>query len=101
MRRVDAVRWVWITIFHLAHDWFVLIIYVANLAALQARGPRKHLKRLAAPSSWMLDKLSGTYVRFLSLDIFLVLSASRLPVPLPDPINSGSHSLFPSSSATG
>ncbi|CEH13628.1 40s ribosomal protein s4 [Ceraceosorus bombacis] len=25
------------------------------------RGPRKHLKRLAAPSSWMLDKLSGTY----------------------------------------
>ncbi|KAF8519042.1 40S ribosomal protein S4 [Hysterangium stoloniferum] len=27
----------------------------------QARGPKKHLKRLAAPSSWMLDKLSGTY----------------------------------------
>ncbi|KAF8202386.1 40S ribosomal protein S4 [Pholiota molesta] len=26
-----------------------------------ARGPKKHLKRLAAPSSWMLDKLSGTY----------------------------------------
>ncbi|ODV92550.1 hypothetical protein CANCADRAFT_30676 [Tortispora caseinolytica NRRL Y-17796] len=26
-----------------------------------ARGPRKHLKRLAAPSHWMLDKLSGTY----------------------------------------
>ncbi|ORX40971.1 ribosomal family S4e-domain-containing protein [Kockovaella imperatae] len=26
-----------------------------------ARGPRKHLKRLAAPSSWMLDKLGGTY----------------------------------------
>jgi len=25
------------------------------------RGPKKHLKRLAAPSSWMLDKLSGTY----------------------------------------
>lgn len=25
------------------------------------RGPRKHLKRLAAPSSWLLDKLSGTY----------------------------------------
>jgi hypothetical protein len=31
---------------------------------VQARGPKKHLKRLAAPSSWMLDKLSGTYVRF-------------------------------------
>ncbi|KAG8755946.1 40S ribosomal protein S4 [Serendipita sp. 396] len=26
-----------------------------------ARGPKKHLKRIAAPSSWMLDKLGGTY----------------------------------------
>ncbi|CAI5757538.1 unnamed protein product [Candida verbasci] len=26
-----------------------------------ARGPKHHLKRLAAPSHWMLDKLSGTY----------------------------------------
>lgn len=26
-----------------------------------ARGPKKHMKRLAAPSHWMLDKLSGTY----------------------------------------
>jgi len=26
-----------------------------------ARGPRKHLKRLNAPSHWMLDKLTGTY----------------------------------------
>jgi small subunit ribosomal protein S4e len=26
-----------------------------------ARGPRKHLKRLAAPKHWMLDKLSGRY----------------------------------------
>ncbi|GME66774.1 unnamed protein product [[Candida] boidinii] len=26
-----------------------------------ARGPKKHLKRLAAPSHWMLDKLSGVY----------------------------------------
>jgi small subunit ribosomal protein S4e len=25
------------------------------------RGPRKHLKRLAAPSHWMLDKLGGTW----------------------------------------
>ncbi|ODV87198.1 hypothetical protein CANARDRAFT_26624 [[Candida] arabinofermentans NRRL YB-2248] len=25
------------------------------------RGPKKHLKRLAAPNHWMLDKLSGTY----------------------------------------
>ncbi|CAK9780009.1 unnamed protein product [Cutaneotrichosporon oleaginosum] len=27
----------------------------------QGRGPKKHLKRLAAPSSWLLDKLGGTY----------------------------------------
>jgi len=26
-----------------------------------ARGPKKHLKRLAAPKHWMLDKLSGTF----------------------------------------
>jgi len=26
-----------------------------------ARGPKKHMKRIAAPSHWMLDKLSGIY----------------------------------------
>ncbi|KAJ1919667.1 40S ribosomal protein S4 [Mycoemilia scoparia] len=26
-----------------------------------ARGPKKHMKRLAAPKHWMLDKLTGTY----------------------------------------
>lgn len=26
------------------------------------RGPKKHLKRLAAPKHWMLDKLTGTWV---------------------------------------
>lgn len=26
-----------------------------------ARGPRKHLKRLAAPKHWMLDKMGGSY----------------------------------------
>ncbi|KAI5818707.1 putative 40S ribosomal protein S4 [Pyronema omphalodes] len=26
-----------------------------------ARGPKKHMKRLAAPSHWLLDKLSGSY----------------------------------------
>ncbi|KAK9171746.1 Ribosomal family S4e family protein [Cryptosporidium meleagridis] len=26
-----------------------------------ARGPKKHLKRVAAPSNWMLDKLTGVY----------------------------------------
>ncbi|KAF9927025.1 hypothetical protein BGZ67_007784, partial [Mortierella alpina] len=28
---------------------------------LEARGPKKHLKRLNAPKHWMLDKLTGTY----------------------------------------
>lgn len=26
-----------------------------------ARGPKKHLKRLVAPKSWMLDKLGGCF----------------------------------------
>ena len=26
-----------------------------------ARGPKKHLKRLAAPKHWMLDKLGGVF----------------------------------------
>ena len=25
------------------------------------RGPKRHLKRLAAPKSWMLDKLGGVF----------------------------------------
>jgi hypothetical protein len=29
---------------------------------LQARGLKKHLKRLNAPSHWMLDKLGGAFV---------------------------------------
>ncbi len=33
---------------------------------VQGRGPKKHLKRLAAPKHWMLDKLSGTYVSHVS-----------------------------------
>ncbi|KAM3135872.1 hypothetical protein pb186bvf_012001 [Paramecium bursaria] len=28
---------------------------------MQARGPKKHLKRIAAPKSWMLSKLGGIY----------------------------------------
>nr|SVE84252.1 EOG090X0615 [Daphnia pulex] len=30
-------------------------------ADFSARGPKKHLKRLAAPKSWMLDKLGGVF----------------------------------------
>src|SRR5216683_6077498 len=85
-----------------AHDRFVLLLHGANHAALQVRGPRKHLKRLAAPSSWMLDKLSGTYVRSLPPRVsFLVQCVSRPLVLLLVPINSGNPSLFPSSFATG
>ena len=29
---------------------------------IQARGPKKHMKRLAAPSHWMLSKIGGVYV---------------------------------------
>nr|SVE71044.1 EOG090X0615 [Daphnia similis]SVE71675.1 EOG090X0615 [Daphnia similis]SVE72307.1 EOG090X0615 [Daphnia similis] len=32
-----------------------------RLAMAAARGPKKHLKRLAAPKSWMLDKLGGVF----------------------------------------
>jgi hypothetical protein len=28
-------------------------------------GPKKHLKRLNAPSHWMLDKLGGVFVSFI------------------------------------
>lgn len=31
----------------------------------KARGPKKHLKRVAAPKHWMLDKLTGVFVSFL------------------------------------
>jgi len=34
----------------------IRVVYVK-----MARGPKKHLKRLAAPRHWMLDKLSGTW----------------------------------------
>ena len=33
---------------------------VFNLSNM-TRGPKKHLKRLAAPKSWMLDKLGGVF----------------------------------------
>lgn len=32
------------------------------LCQLQARGLKKHLKRLNAPKHWMLDKLGGAFV---------------------------------------
>jgi small subunit ribosomal protein S4e len=42
---------------------FILIYLAVRFSSLsQARGPKKHLKRLNAPKHWMLDKLSGRYV---------------------------------------
>ena len=40
-------------------------IYGVNIIPddlFQARGPKKHLKRIAAPKHWMLDKLGGVFV---------------------------------------
>ncbi|XP_013792874.2 40S ribosomal protein S4-like [Limulus polyphemus] len=35
-----------------------------------ARGPKKHLKRLHAPKSWMLDKLGGVFVSMFTVEIY-------------------------------
>jgi DNA phosphorothioation-dependent restriction protein DptG len=40
--------------------YFVLFIY-------QARGPKKHLKRLNVPKHWMLSKMDGIWVRLRSI----------------------------------
>lgn len=32
-----------------------------SMVFVKARGPKKHMKRMWAPSSWCLDKLSGVY----------------------------------------
>lgn len=48
-------------------SFFVHLLHLSSppfdlfLHATVVRGPKHHLKRLNAPSSWMLDKLSGTY----------------------------------------
>nr|SVE78857.1 EOG090X0615 [Daphnia lumholtzi] len=36
-------------------------LHACGVATDLARGPKKHLKRLAAPKSWMLDKLGGVF----------------------------------------
>ncbi|POS82901.1 putative 40S ribosomal protein S4-B, partial [Erysiphe pulchra] len=35
--------------------------YLEKFAVTMGRGPKKHQKRLSAPSHWLLDKLSGAY----------------------------------------
>ncbi|CDW96668.1 hypothetical protein [Sporisorium scitamineum] len=48
-------------------EWTLHVVwtqYANNISRdciVLVRGPKHHLKRLNAPSSWMLDKLSGTY----------------------------------------
>jgi hypothetical protein len=56
-------------------QWKICLRLQKLTCSVQGRGPKKHLKRLNAPSSWMLDKLSGTYVR---LRIYLLLFLSLL-----------------------
>ena len=40
------------------------------------RGPKKHMKRLNAPSHWMLDKLGGIFVSSLLPALSLICSAT-------------------------
>ena len=40
------------------------------------RGPKKHMKRLNAPSHWMLDKLGGIFVSYLTLRCCTALSGT-------------------------
>jgi ABC-type amino acid transport system permease subunit len=46
------------------NDFFFSFFFVAFFCCCrsQARGPKHHLKRLNAPSHWMLSKLGGIYV---------------------------------------
>lgn len=36
-----------------------------------ARGPKKHLKRLAAPKHWMLAKQGGIFVRYIIYTLYI------------------------------
>eukprot|EP01096_Ripella_sp_DP13-Kostka_P010368 TRINITY_DN406_c0_g1_i1.p1 TRINITY_DN406_c0_g1~~TRINITY_DN406_c0_g1_i1.p1 ORF type:complete len:429 (-),score=146.84 TRINITY_DN406_c0_g1_i1:39-1325(-) len=39
----------------------VIVFFIASPSSKMPRGPKKHLKRLNAPSHWMLAKLGGTW----------------------------------------
>ncbi len=41
------------------------------------RGPKKHLKRLNAPSHWMLDKLGGVFVSSRHQLMFATLTVAK------------------------
>jgi hypothetical protein len=46
-----------------AQFWSIAVVLCSTLTSnlFQARGPKKHLKRLNAPKAWMLDKLGGVF----------------------------------------
>eukprot|EP00955_Chlamydomonas_euryale_P119150 366575-Chlamydomonas_euryale.AAC.8 len=53
-------------------------IVAAVIAALSSSRPKKHLKRLNAPSHWMLDKLSGIFVSYRAPMAGLHAAAGRM-----------------------
>ena len=44
------------------------------------RGPKKHLKRLNAPSHWMLDKMGGAWVSFIICVLCFRCPYLKMPV---------------------
>lgn len=59
---------IWIDFFFVVE--FFALIKVELRSSVQARGPKKHLKRLNAPKHWMLDKLTGVFVSYYFLLLF-------------------------------
>lgn len=53
-----------------------MLKYVLRTVITQARGLRKHMKRLNAPKHWMLDKLGGAFV---CLMLCFCLNLYKLP----------------------
>ena len=61
------------------HNKIILLVNTHSYI-IMVRGPKKHLKRLNAPKSWMLDKLTGVFAPkpapgtslLLFLDFFLL-----------------------------
>merc|ERR1712244_95190 len=55
-----------------------------RLAVTMTRGPKKHLKRLAAPKTWMLDKLGGVFTTRPSSGPHKMRES--MPIRYPDPV---------------
>lgn len=67
-------------------------------ALYRGRGPKKHMSRLAAPKSWMLDKLGGTSLfsrAFLPIVLTVLFSQAPSP-PSPRPVLTRPASASPS-----